>query len=83
MQPLDETAARWAAAKMSEDLGRLGFPIRHAGSFGFDFAAAEWIRDFSTDGYRVRIAVPDIPTAQWDKLTEAIAHWWVTGKPTN
>ncbi len=82
-QPLDEKAARWAAAKMSEDLGRTGFPIRHAGSFGFDFAAAEWFRDISTDGYGVRIAVPDLPTAQWDDLTKAVAHWWVANRPTS
>lgn len=38
-QPLDEKAARWAATKMSEDLGRTGFPIRHAGSFGLRFCS--------------------------------------------
>jgi hypothetical protein len=80
---LDETTAKWAAAKMCEDLGRTGFPIRHAGSFGFDFAAAEWFRDISRDGYSVRIAVPDLPTAQWDNLTEAVAHWWVANRPTS
>ena len=78
---LDEQAARWASAKMSEDLGRAGFPIRHAGSFGFDFAATEWFRDISTDGYSVRIAVPDLPTAQWDDLTRAIADWWAANDP--
>jgi len=82
-QPFDEAAARWTATKMSEDLGRTGFPIRHAGSFGFDFAAAEWFRDISTDGYSVRIAVPDLPTAKWDDLTKAVAHWWVANRPTS
>jgi hypothetical protein len=82
-QPLDEKAARWAATKMSEDLGRTGFPIRHAGSFGFDFAAAEWFRDISTDGYSVRIAVPDLPTAHWDDLTKAVADWWVANRPAS
>jgi hypothetical protein len=80
---LDQTAARWAAATMSDDLGRIGFPIRHAGSFGFDFAAAEWFRDISTDGYSVRIAVPDLPTAQWDDLTKAVGHWWAANRPTS
>jgi hypothetical protein len=30
-RPHDESAARQAAAKMSEDLSGKGFPIRHAG----------------------------------------------------
>ena len=66
---------------MSEDFSRRGLPIRQAGSFGFDFAAAEWFHDSLTDGYSVRIAVPDLPTKQWDDLTEAVAHWWVAKGP--
>lgn len=82
---LDETTARRAAAEMSDELGRAGLPIRHAGSFGFDFAATEWFRDFTTDSYSVRVAVPDLPTSLWDELTEAIAQWWSThqSKRTN
>lgn len=72
----DEAGARRAAADMSEELGRAGLPIRHAGSFGFDFAATEWFRDATTDRYSVRIAVPDLPTELWNDLTEAIARWW-------
>jgi hypothetical protein len=76
-QPLNETVARSAAAKMAEDLGRAGFPIRHAGSFGFDFAAVEWFRDALMEAYSVRIAVPDLPTKQWDDLIMAIARRWL------
>jgi hypothetical protein len=75
-QPLDKAAARRTAAKLSEDLGRAGLPIRHAGSFGFDFAAAEWFHDVTTDRYSVRVAVADLPTPLWDELTEAVAGWW-------
>lgn len=74
--PLDEATARQAATAMSDDLRRAGLPIRHAGSFGFDFAATEWFHDATTDRYSVRVAVPDLPTAIWDELTEAIAAWW-------
>jgi hypothetical protein len=81
VQSLDETAARQAAAKMSEDLSRAGLPIRHAGSFGFDFAATEWFHDVTTDRYSVRIAVPDLPTPLWDELTEAVARWWEANHP--
>lgn len=75
-RPLDEQAARRAASEMSSDLGRAGFPIRHAGSFGFDFAAAERFHDIMTGDFCVRIAVPDIPTEVWDEQTRAIARWW-------
>jgi len=75
-QPLDEAAAKQAAAAMSHDLSQAGLPIRHAGSFGFDFAAAEWFHNATTDRYSVRIASSDLPTAIWDDLTVAIAKWW-------
>ncbi|MBH5397335.1 hypothetical protein HZZ13_05955 [Bradyrhizobium sp. CNPSo 4010] len=73
---LDEAAARQAAEDMSCELRRDGFPIRHAGSFGFDFAATEWFHDATTDQYSVRVAVPDLPTELWDDLTAAIGRWW-------
>ncbi|WP_448043425.1 hypothetical protein [Bradyrhizobium liaoningense] len=73
---LDEAAARQAAEEMSSELRRKGFPIRHAGSFGFDFAATEWFHDATTDQYSVRVAVPDLPTELWNDLAAAIARWW-------
>lgn len=76
-RPLSESTARKAAAAMSDDLGRAGLPIRHAGSFGFDFAATEWFREPATGRYFVRISVPDLHTALWDDLTRAIAKWWM------
>jgi hypothetical protein len=72
-----DDAARQAAAAMSEELSEVGFPIRHAGSFGFDFAATEWCHDLTTDRYSVRIAVPDLPSSLWRDLTEAIGDWWL------
>lgn len=74
----DEAAARRAAAALSDDLNRAGYPIRHAGSFGFDFAATEWFCDSLTGRYSVRIAVPDLPTELWDDLTAAIGRWWMS-----
>ncbi|UPK23759.1 hypothetical protein [Bradyrhizobium sp. 195] len=75
-RPLDEGSARQAAEDMSNELRAEGFPIRHAGSFGFDFAATEWFHDATTDLYSVRVTVPDLPTDMWDDLTAAIARWW-------
>src|SRR5579871_1048858 len=74
---LSEEKARQTAALLSEDLGGRGLAIRHAGSFGFDFAATEWFRDRTTDEYVVRIAIPDLATVHWDELTHAIAEWWL------
>ncbi len=73
---LDESQARQLAEELSTDLASRGMPIRHAGSFGFDFAATEWFHDTSGDRYLVRIAVPDLPTPLWDEIAKAIADWW-------
>ncbi|MCK1543673.1 hypothetical protein IVB12_17335 [Bradyrhizobium sp. 179] len=75
-RPLDEASARRAAEDMSNELRAEGFPIRHAGSFGFDFAATEWFHDATTDQYSVRVAIPDLPTELWNDLAAAIASWW-------
>jgi hypothetical protein len=66
-QPLDEETAKTVASKLSSDLSQAGFPIRHAGSFGFDFAATEWFHDVRAGDFSVRIAIPDLPTAVWDE----------------
>jgi hypothetical protein len=81
-RPLDEASARQAAADMSKNLRAEGFPIRHAGSFGFDFAATEWFHDATTDQYSVRVAVSDLPTELWGDLTAAIARWWQARQST-
>ncbi|MBR1121508.1 hypothetical protein JQ628_08300 [Bradyrhizobium lablabi] len=75
-KPVDEGRAREMAEDLSRDLGKMGFLIRHAGSFGFDFGATEWFHDSITDRYLVRIAVPDMPGALWDEVARAIARWW-------
>lgn len=77
---LDEASARQSAEAMSGDLSRAGYPIRHAGSFGFDFAATEWFHDATTDQYSVRVAVPDLPTELWADLAAAIADWWTANQ---
>jgi hypothetical protein len=73
---LDEERARQTAEALSRDLSLEGYAIRHAGSFGFDFATAEWVRDATTTQYSVRVAVPDLPTRLWNDLSAAIVRWW-------
>jgi hypothetical protein len=75
-QELVEESAREAAERMSKDLSERGLPMRHAGSFGFDFAAAEWCQSSISRGYRVRLSVPDLPTVLWDDVLRAVAEWW-------
>jgi hypothetical protein len=73
---LDENGARDVVAELCTDLSRRGLPLRHAGSFGFDFGAAEWSRDGIRDRYVVRIAAADLPTSLWDEVVAAVAAWW-------
>jgi hypothetical protein len=73
---LDESDARDVVAELCADLDRRGLPLRHAGSFGFDFGAAEWSRDRIRDLYVVRIAAADLPTSMWDEVVTAVAAWW-------
>jgi hypothetical protein len=75
-KPLDERQTRAVTEEMCADLGRAGLLLRHAGSFGFDFGAAEWCRDRLRDRYVVRLAVPDLPDSIWLGVIEAVAAWW-------
>jgi hypothetical protein len=73
---LDEKQTKQVAADLCDDLRSAGLPLRHAGSFGFDFGAAEWFRDTSCHRHVVRIAVPDLPTLLWDQVARAVVEWW-------
>ena len=73
---LDEKQTKQMAADLCGDLRKAGLPLRHAGSFGFDFGAAEWFRDTTRNRYVVRIAVPDLPTPLWDQVAQAVVQWW-------
>jgi hypothetical protein len=73
---LDENSARHLAQELCDDLSKRRLPIRHAGSFGFDFAAAEWFFDSLLNRYAVRIAVPDLHTELWERLSVELVSWW-------
>ncbi len=73
---LDEKQTKQMAADLCDDLRKAGLPLRHAGSFGFDFGGAEWFRDTTCNRYVVRIAVPDLPTPLWDQVARAVVQWW-------
>lgn len=73
---LDEKQTKQIAADMCDDLASAGLPLRHAGSFGFDFGATDWFRDTIRNRYVIRIAVPDLPTLLWDQVAQAVVRWW-------
>lgn len=72
----DAEATKEIVKDLCADILERGLPLRHAGSFGFDFGAAEWGHDLRENRYVVRIAVPDLPTELWDEVLQAIARWW-------
>jgi hypothetical protein len=74
---LDEKQTKRIAAELCDDLRKAGLPLRHAGSFGFDFGAAEWFHDITRNSCVVRIAVPDLPTELWDLVARAVVQWWL------
>ena len=51
---LDEQQTKQMAADLCGDLRKAGLPLRHAGSFGFDFGAVEWFRDTARNRNVVR-----------------------------
>ena len=71
-----EAEATAVAAHMAAFLVRSGFPVRHAGSFGFDFVAIDNYFDSVTDQSVLRLAFADLPLPLFAHLAEAIATWW-------
>jgi hypothetical protein len=70
----DEVAA--LAGQLAVDLSRQGLPVRHAGSFGFDFMAVEAFFDTEINRPVTRIAVGDLPSMTYTRVADAIAGWW-------
>jgi hypothetical protein len=79
---LERGVAAELAADCARDLRRAGLPVRHAGSFGFDFVAVEWFRDTIKENNVIRLAVPDLPAAMMAQLADGIARWWRKTQPS-
>ena len=65
------------AAALCEELSRRGLPVRHAGSFGFDFTAIDCFREPMSGCNVIRVAASDIPAGLADQIAEGIACWWL------
>lgn len=69
--------AKQVAAHLAADLRRDALPVRHAGSFGFDFCALDGFPAPSGERCLVRLAFPDIPVQLAENIADRIGGWWL------
>ena len=72
----DEGDVNDLAAALCGELSRCGLPVRHSGSFGFDFTAIDCFREPISGSSVLRVAASDIPAGLADQVAEGIARWW-------
>jgi hypothetical protein len=71
-----ETEAAGEAEQLAAALAGGGLPVRHAGSFGFDFVAADSFFDTGANRHLLRVAMADLPSLICARITDRISDWW-------
>ncbi len=71
----DQEQARRMAELLAQSLRGAGLPVRHAGSFGFDFAVVDAFPAPGSDNYILRMAIADLPLAVVDAVVARTAAW--------
>ena len=64
-----------AASEMASEMATQGLPVKHAGSFGFDFVAVEWCPDAIDGTNSLRVCGGDLPLALADEMGRRITTW--------
>ena len=71
-----EREAAGEAELLAASLARGGLPVRHAGSFGFDFVAIEGFFDTDANQHLLRVAMADLASPICARVTDGILDWW-------
>jgi hypothetical protein len=71
----NEVMARGRAEDLADALRRSGLPVRHAGSFGFDFVVVDGYPAADDDRFVVRIGFADLPDETAAQVTAGITAW--------
>jgi hypothetical protein len=71
----DEMVARQMVTSLVQRLYARALPIRHAGSFGFDFAVADVYPAIDGNNFVLRISLADLPDELIDEIVDGIGTW--------
>lgn len=67
-------SVRLVAARLTKHLAARGLPVRHAGSFGFDFVGLEWFTDSAKASTQLRLAAGDIEHSAMNEVASELAQ---------